>query len=273
MLRKSECNQANLIPLTGKNYGSTAQIDEGYILVGSHLDGSTIDKIQKGEYVDFGKLVPKDKVLAEDDQRLEIIIKGGRTYYVPVSESTEITSFAKWEQAFRVNSNVYTRTNPHRATELIEYNHIIHTISLTYVWENVYLYDKDFRIHLARHPSRSWSIILQQAWSLRLRDRIHGHSYINSNHNVSNNGNSPQNKKKINEPCKRYNRGKCNFGTSCWYEHRGLFCFKLGHPIISCRKLAAAMEKATHRRRDGNGKQVHYQHKENSQHHGHTDQT
>ena len=30
----------------------------------------------------------------------------------------------------------------------------------------------DFHIHMAKHPSRSWGIILQQAWSMRLQDRI-----------------------------------------------------------------------------------------------------
>ena len=99
-------------------------------------------------------------VLAEEDQRLEMVIRGGHTFYVPVKESTAISSFGKWEQAFRVFSNIYTKANPHRASELIEYNHIIHTISLCYIWDNVYLYDKDFRMHIARNPDRNWSIIL-----------------------------------------------------------------------------------------------------------------
>ena len=34
------------------------------------------------------------------------------------------------------------------------------------------MYDKDFRLHMAKHPTRSWAIILQQAWSVWLKDRI-----------------------------------------------------------------------------------------------------
>ena len=110
----------------------TAMIDEDYIMVGSHVDEATLTKIKNSEYVDIAKLIPKDRILANEDNRLELVVKAGHTYYVPVNEDTDITSFSHWEQAFRVFSNIYTKFYPHRSTELIEYNHIIHTISLSY---------------------------------------------------------------------------------------------------------------------------------------------
>ena len=91
----------------------------------------------------------------------------GRTYFVPATaldNSGGITNFSKWEQAFEVFSNIYTRRYPHRSSELIQYNRVIHTAALTYTWENVYLYDRDFRHHIAAYPNRSWAVILQQAW-------------------------------------------------------------------------------------------------------------
>ena len=130
-------------------------------------------KIQKGEYIDFSKLIPRDKVVVEEDSRLELVVRNGRTFWTPVTPGVTINNFQRWEQAFRVFSNIYCKTNPTRATELIEYNHIIHTISQAYSWDNVYLYDKEFRMHMSKNPSRSWGMILQQAWSLRLKDRIH----------------------------------------------------------------------------------------------------
>ena len=138
--------------------------------MGNHIDEQTLNKIKRGEYVDFGRLIPKDRILAAEENCLELVVKGGHTYYVPVIDTTEINSFSKWEQAFRVYANIYTKAYPNRSSELIEYNHIIHTVSLSYPWENVYLYDKDFRLHMSKHPERNWSIILQQAWSLRLRE-------------------------------------------------------------------------------------------------------
>ena len=75
-------------------------MDESYIVVGSHLDCLMVERIERGEYVDFGKLVPKDRILIEDDQRLEMIIRGGKTYYVPVADVTSINNFPCSEQAF-----------------------------------------------------------------------------------------------------------------------------------------------------------------------------
>ena len=233
-------NKNNITPkYTKGQYVNTAMMDEDYITVGSHLDEVTLNKIKNSEYVDFGKLIPKDRILATEENRLELVMKGGHTYYVPVAETTEISNFNCWEQAFRVYSNIYTKFFPHRSSELIEYNHIIHTISLSYPWENVYLYDKDFRIHISKHPERNWSIILQQAWSLRLRDRP-GYVMNNQGGSLNNSKNSPETKV---DECRRYNRGLCPFGSGCRYEHRCQYCFKLGHPIIQCRKLMADKER------------------------------
>ena len=116
-IRNAEMSKAVMFPVTGKHnteqFINTAMIDEEYMVVGSHVDNSTVQKIKNGEYVDFGKLIPRDRILTEEDNRLELVIKGGHTYYVPASESTEINNFARWEQAFWVYSNLYTRFFPH----------------------------------------------------------------------------------------------------------------------------------------------------------------
>ena len=264
-IRDAELSRAIVFPASGNynvtpkytkgQYVNTAMMDEDYITVGSHLDEVTLNKIKNSEYVDFGKLIPKDRILATEENRLELVMKGGHTYYVPVAETTEISNFNRWEQAFRVYSNIYTKFYPHRSSELIEYNHIIHTISLSYPWENVYLYDKDFRIHISKHPERNWSIILQQAWALRLRDRP-GYVLNNQGNSSHNSKNSASPETKVDE-CRRYNRGLCPFGSGCRYEHRCQYCFQLGHPIIRCRKLMADKERDRlrgHKRNNGDNK-------------------
>ena len=111
----------------------------------------------------------------------------GKTYWVPVGDTVSVNNFTKWEQAFRVFLDIYNRHHPHRSTELIQYNHMIHTASLTYIWDNVCAYDKDFRLHMARYPDRSWGIILQQAWAMRLKDKIfrHDSDRYNNGHRAS----------------------------------------------------------------------------------------
>ena len=79
---------------------------------------------------------------------------------------------SKWDQAFRVFSDIYCKAHPNRSTELIQYSHVIHMTASGHVWYNLYAYDCDFRLHIGDNPQRSWSIILQQVWSLRLHDKI-----------------------------------------------------------------------------------------------------
>ena len=245
IVREAEISKARIFATPGKDSelfetrpiyqqlnNACALIDEGFVVVGAHLDDNMVEKIVKGDYVDFSKLLPRDRVMAEEDGRLEMIIKNGRTYWAPVNPGINITNFSKWEQAFRVYSNVYTKHHPSRAAELIEYNHVIHTIASHYIWENVYLYDKDFRLHMSRNPARSWAIILQQAWSLRLRDRLMTSQQTQFAAGAPTRG-------RLNEPCRRFNRGRCNYGSNCKYEHRCNYCNKFGHGSVNCRKAIA----------------------------------
>ena len=88
----------------------------------------------------------------------------------------------------------------------------------------MYQYEKEFRLHISRHPQRSWVIILQQVWNLKLCEKLrHDHN------------NDSKGKFKSKEICKRFNRGKCPNGMSCKYEHRCLNCGKFGHGEHICR--------------------------------------
>ena len=139
-----------------KQFVHSAMVDENYKIVGAHVDSSTRARIVSHEYIDFGKLIPKDRVMVEEDQKIQWVIRQGMPCCVPQVESTGINNYAKWEQAFRVYSAIYTEAHPHKAGELIQYNHIIHTAAQAYIWDNVYMYDKDFRIHISQFPLRSW---------------------------------------------------------------------------------------------------------------------
>ena len=198
--------------------------------MGSHVDDATIKQIVNHEFVDFGKLLPCDHLRVEDenDQRIELVNRNGMTYWSPVSNQDLgglITGFGKWETAFRVFSNIYTTQYPNRAAELLQYSHVIHTASLTFTWDNVYMYDKEFHFHISKHPQCNWSVILQQAWNLRLKDKIRFDNHP---------GEKVKGKSK--EICKRFNQGKCNLGLACRYEHRCLECNHFGHGIHICHK-------------------------------------
>ena len=171
-------------------------VNEEYLAIGSHLDENTIEKIKSGTYIDFAKLFPRDRLAIEEDNRLQPIVKYGQVFWQsPVENQSvgSISSYYRWEQAFKVYSNVYTKAHPQRASKLIQYSHDIHVASLTFVWDNVYQYDKEFRLHLSKYPSRSWTVTLQHAWNLKMREKL--------NHHKSNSSKSDKS---------RFNYGKSN---------------------------------------------------------------
>ena len=213
-----------------------SQIDEDYQMIDAHIDEGMKKKIQALEYVDLAKLLVKNGHYSRDDegQRLEIINKNGQSFLSPVSDrdNLSINTYNRWEQAFRIYSNIITSKFPGKATELLQYNHTIHMASTSYSWDNVYLYDKEFRYHISRHPYHSWSVILQQAWTMLLKDRIKYDNNYQRNGQRSSGKGYGGNK----EICKHFNRGKCTFGLSCRYDHRCAMpkCGKFGHGAHIC---------------------------------------
>ena len=98
-IREAEAAKASIFPPKGKDsnvpYHFMAQMDEDYLVVGNHVDEGTRAKIVRGEYIDFSKLLPKDRILTEEDGRMELIVKNGRTYWAPVNEAVSINGFAR----------------------------------------------------------------------------------------------------------------------------------------------------------------------------------
>ena len=217
------------------NIHQASVVDKNYVVIGNNLDKVLKSKIIQHQYIDFARLLPKDRMVNEDDHRMELVQKGGATFFVPVSgreNAGAISSFGRWEQTFRVFSNVYTKVYPERATELIQYNQLIHTAALSFTWDNVYRYDREFRMHLSNYPNRNWGVILQQARSVYLKDRI---SHFKSDDQGNRGSGSSPNPNKKKEICKRFNKGNCNRGFRCNFEHRCLGCGKFGHGIHICR--------------------------------------
>ena len=126
----------------------------------------------------------------------------------------------------------------HRVTELIQYNHVMHTASSTYIWDNIYTYDREFKVHLSHYPQRSWAAILQQAWSMYLKDKIpQNHNYGQAGHGFKLSPSST----KSSDTCCRFNKGKCTNRVSCKYEHKCDKCGKFGHGAHICRKRLAKL--------------------------------
>ena len=227
MIKEAEKSRTHMYELSGKETSAVAHlskskpplsvqaIDEDYQMLDPHVDEATKDKIRNFEYIDFARLLPRNKgfLFEEDQQRLEFMSRNGQTFLAPIAERelSTINSYNKWGQAFRIYSNILMTVHPSKVNELLQYNHIIHSTSFAYLWDNVYAYDKEFRHHVSHHPTCSWAIILQQAWTLLIKDDIDSEGLYGKG--------SPGGHNHVNEPCRCFNRGKCTFQPSCKFEH------------------------------------------------------
>ena len=89
------------------NIGSGVSDDDFFHLT-CHIEPSLIHKIEKGEFVELEKLLPKDKIGRNNEEsRLEWVQRDGGTYLVPAQRDNKIGGFRHWEQAFRAYATIY----------------------------------------------------------------------------------------------------------------------------------------------------------------------
>ena len=60
------------IPFANHKHPATI-VDENYMVVGMHIDDSIKKKIINHEYVDFARLLSKDRVFCEEDNHMELV--------------------------------------------------------------------------------------------------------------------------------------------------------------------------------------------------------
>ena len=112
LVREAERGRAEVYRPPGE-YRSQYELDDAFFHEVSHLDQALIAKIEKGDYVDLHKLLPKEKIL-HDEGKIQLVHHEGNTFFVPVMEkdTPTINSIRKWEQGFEVYAITYVRANP-----------------------------------------------------------------------------------------------------------------------------------------------------------------
>ena len=129
MVQQAEAVKAKIFDISGRhdyaNYYENQKeqnlllhsvvADDDYAIVAAHVDESLKRRIIEGEYVDFSRLVPRDRVSLEADKRLEIVTKNGQTYFQPIveHEGIGINNIYKWDQAFHIFRTIYTKAHAH----------------------------------------------------------------------------------------------------------------------------------------------------------------
>ena len=110
--------------------------DDDFFHVSCHIDEGIKSKIEKGEFVDLERLLPKDRsagghIMGESSAPMQLFTRDGHAYFAPPDSDKRITSVRKWDQAFRVYATIFTRANPERSSEIWQYVHVIHTAAAT----------------------------------------------------------------------------------------------------------------------------------------------
>lgn len=212
--------------------------------VTDHVDKGTFEKIVRGEYVDLVKLLPRDIDAINEEDSLQLTNRDGRTFYVPPADRDpqSISNFRKWQLAFRVFQAVYVTAYPEKGLELLQYVHLIEDYCSTWIWDNVYKYDKRHRRLMEKFKNRFWHVPYD--WGKKELKTTHAmvSARGSTNNSTSNkpgqSGGTSNGSKRV--ACKNFNRGHCKFGNACKFDHnRCAHCGKSRHLMSSCRKLKA----------------------------------
>ena len=120
-MTNAEKGKAKVYKSPGRKF-SFEDDDENFFFHTLHIDSNLVVKIEKGQFVDLEKLLPREKILHKDG-RLNIIEKDGISYFQLVSEkeSPSITNIRKWEQAFHLYATIFSEKHPHKANELLKH--------------------------------------------------------------------------------------------------------------------------------------------------------
>ena len=214
--------------------------DDAFFMNTCHTEQSETERISKGNFMDLNKIYPRQNdYKSSQDNRLEIVNRDGHTYFVPAGENTKrVFNYHTWQKAFRVYATIYSRANPHRAAEILQYMDVIGNAASTFIWENVAAYDYVHRQLMHQKPNRSWAKIYQQGWSMSMKEHVFSRG-SNSNGQRQSNGKRSE---KIDPYCWRFNKNNCK-RVNCRYEHKCSYCGAAGHGSYNCRKKAEAEEK------------------------------
>ena len=234
------------------NIGSGVS-DNDFFHLTCHIEPNLIHKIEKGEFVELEKLLPKEKLGAnKEESRLEWVQRDGGTYLVPAQRDSKIGSFRRWEQVFRAYTTIYCGANPHRSKEIWQYITVTNTAASSYIWDNVYNYNTTFRHLMAFNPQRSWAVTYNQMWNLSMKDPIpKNYGKQNAYSHYSGSGimaqpmrmsttgsNLMQVRRNKSDYCWNFNKGvPCKFGSRCKFVERCKFCDSPSHGVNACSKL------------------------------------
>ena len=211
--------------------------DDDFFHVTCHIDNALQVRIQNGEFVELERLLPHDRSgfdhgFPNAENVMELVSRGGQTYFAPARDRAKINNVRKWDQAFRIYVAIYSEANLSRAVEIWQYIYVIHKAASVYNWDNVSFYDQTFRQLMATKPWRSWSKTYVQAWNVAMNEPI-----TKSNFNSEKFAGNKSEHSWRDDCCWKFNKNKCKKSAqACDFDHRCTYCGGWYHNFLNCRK-------------------------------------
>ena len=210
--------------------------------LGAELPLSVIAKIINSEYVDFANLLDKSALGEGDNKGLSLSVnQTGQFVWVDSGKSKQvINSIQSWTDAFLVFSSVFLGAHPSRAQELLKYANLIRTAASRYAGWGWKTYDTQFRLRQQRVPSRSWSIIDGELWTIYVATSSYNvNASRGTNPSSFRNGGQGKNQtggSKRGGVCFEFNKPEGCKRQSCKFMHRCSKCNGAGHKAQFCKK-------------------------------------
>ena len=186
-----------------------------------HVSQQLKDKIWNFEYVDLTLLLEQN-ISDQQEQARSLSVVDNQLVLKPLQTEKKvkaITHIETWTTAFLNYTSILIQRHPQKAPELIKYMSVIRDAAVKNKTQAWVTYDQQFRLRIARDPSRSWTTLNGDLW---LRCFASGNYLPTTQHTPA--------------PCFDYNfQGQCNRFV-CSYSH---VCIKCGqnHPSIKCQKF------------------------------------
>lgn len=179
------------------------------------------EKIWQFQYIDLSIMHKSNFSSQFDKQSYLGLNEDGRLItQTNLSKKKTIINIETWTDAFLAYSQVLIQRHPMKASQLFGYIVIIRGAAADSTIEKWYMYDQQFRLRVARNPTKNWNIIDSQLWLQIMAI-------------ASTNTHTTQ-QPRINK-CYDFNfKGVCS-RNGCWFSHTCLKC-SLNHPSIRCRK-------------------------------------
>ena len=132
------------------------------VLLARHVPINLHRQVWADIYIDLALMLEKDHFA---EQPLQFVNKNGKVTLSTAPSSVKIETWALWNKAFRMFTEIYCLKYPNKCMELLQYSGLLNNLAGKFPFSQVYMYDKEFHLELQQLPSTPWNVINTQLWS------------------------------------------------------------------------------------------------------------